>query len=419
MRSIKRWLTGGLAVVLLGLLLLANVRLHRPGGMPTARAQLRHLERSVRSGGPAEMQTLFPEGYVFTWALYGITSARVAATLPPGDADRAHLLAEARRSLAAIRSETGRSTFEQQLKPAYGAYYASWTLYTMAEYVRAAGPGALPPEHVTVFTAECDRFAQALAEYGSPFLESYEEQVWPADTAPGIAALAIHDAVVGPRYAGVVRRWVAEARRRVDPRTGALTHTAEPLTGRPTGVPRGESLALMSRILVDIDSIFAREQYALLREHFLADVLGVPGMLEYPRGMVGSEDMDTGPLIFGFSGPAIVVGAAAARANGDGVVANALLGGVELAGVPVQLGGRRWYALGKLPVGDAFIAWTRTTPLPPQSQRGWPPVQRWFLPFHAISAMLATPLLWIALWSFTPRGDPRGRPSSARLRSPR
>jgi hypothetical protein len=399
----KRVLLGIISLALAFLLLL-NVRLHRPGGPSTVQAQLRYLEGALGDGAAGEMQTLFPEGYVFTWSLYGLASARLAGQLDARDTHRAHLLAETRRALAAIHSETGRSIFEPGMEPPYGAFYASWSLYVLAEYVRAAGPANLPPPVVEGFTRECDRFAQALAAYGSPFLESYPEQVWPADTAPGIAALGIHDAVVAPRYRQTIRRWVADARKRLDPRMGALTHTAEPGTGSPGGGVRGESLALMSRLLVDADPGFAREQYAILREHFLGGVVGITGMREYPHGVEGVADMDTGPLVFGFSGPAVVVGAAAARVHGDLAVADALLGGVEVVGLPLQFGGRRFYVGGTRPVGDAFIAWARTSPAAGPGHRGWEPMSAWrFVPFHLVSAVVAGVLVGCGLRIARPR----------------
>jgi hypothetical protein len=383
----------GIITLALAFLLLLNVRLHRPGGTGTVQAQLRYLEGALGEGAAEEMQELFPEGYVFTWSLYGLASARTAAQFEPRDARREHLLAETRRALAAVRSETGRSIFVAEMDPPYGVFHASWSLYLLAEYVRSAGPASLPAAVVEEFTRECDRFARSLAVSGSPFLASYPEQVWPADTAPGIAALGIHDAVVGRRYGRAIRRWVAEARARQDPRWSALSHEAEPVTGRPAGGVRGESLALMSLLLVDADPRFAREQYRVLRARFLDNRLGIVGMREYPHGVDGGEDMDTGPIVQGFSGPAVVVGAAAARANGDLAVADALLGWTEVIGMPVQLGGERRYAGGKLPIGDAFIAWARTAPAGPQ--RGWEPLSPWwYLPFHALSAAVGGLLVW-------------------------
>lgn len=103
--------------------------------------------------------------------------------------------------------------------------------------------------------------------------------------------------------------------------------------------------------------------------------------------------MDSGPIVFGYSGPAVVVGAAAARVHGDLAVADGLLGAVELVGVPVQIGGRRFYAGGELPVGDAFIAWARSSPAGP-ARRAWEPATGGcFVPLHVLSAVVGGLLL--------------------------
>ena len=53
---------------------------------------------------------------------------------------------------------------------------------------------------------------------------------------------------------------------------------------------------------------------------------------------------------------------AAARAVGDAALAEELTREAELLELPITWGGQRRYALGALPVGDAFLAWARTRP---------------------------------------------------------
>ena len=48
---------------------------------------------------------------------------------------------------------------------------------------------------------------------------------------------------------------------------------------------------------------------------------------------------------------------------GDAETAEALRATVEAAGLPLQWRGERSYALGRLPVGDAFLAWASSLPL--------------------------------------------------------
>jgi hypothetical protein len=397
-----------LALVLLALLGLANLRLHRPGDTETTLAQLRYLEKALDRGAAGRMQEMFPEGYVFTWALYGAACAQVAASGEGDPAVRAHLLDEAREATEAVRSDVARSTFPADLHPPGGAFYASWSLYVLAEYVRAAGASAVAPELIRTFEAEAQALASALGGPRGPFIESYPGLAWPADAAVGVAALGIFGQVVDSRFEPVVEGWVAAARERLSTELPALSHIALP--GREPGGVRGSSLALMSRVLVEVDREFARAQYDLLREHFVDYRLGVPGIREYPKGTRGGGDVDSGPLFLGYSGPAVVVGAAAARVHGDERLADILLGGTELVGVPLEWLGRRRYAGGLVPVGDAFIAWTRSSPM--GSSEPWAPLlpQGWSIPFHLFSAVIALFLAWRGGWLDPVRRSRWGQP---------
>ena len=87
---------------------------------------------------------------------------------------------------------------------------------------------------------------------------------------------------------------------------------------------------------------------------------------------------------------------AAARAVGDATLAQDLSREAELLGLPISWGGQRRYALGALPVGDAFLAWARTRPaagpLPADPDAGpgrpWWPV--FWLPFLLPLTVLIT-----------------------------
>lgn len=156
----------------------------------------------------------------------------------------------------------------------------------------------------------------------------------------------------------------------------------------------------MSRVLLDAAPELARAQYKVLRAHFAGYRWGVPGIREYPAEFSGSADVDSGPLPLGFGGPATVVGAAAARAHGDAALADALLGTVEVAGVPIEWHGRR-YVGGTVPVGDAFIAWANATPppLPTKLTPTWPRVlpTGWYWVGHGVSLVLAG-FAWWLVW---------------------
>ena len=395
-------------LVFAGIVLVVNIRAHRPGGLQAAMAQLRHLDHVLSHQGAERMQELFPEGYVFTWALFGLASAHVAMQLPAGDPRRPIVEQFALEAVEHVNSQKARRTFVADMRPSYGAFYRSWLLYLQSMVVRALGPARVSREWLHEFERGCEAFATALEESTSPFLCSYPGAAWPADTAVGVAALAIHDQVLPPRYTELIARWISRARRYVAPELQALSHAADPETGAPRQGVRGSSLALMSRVLVDADPAFAREQYSVLRRAFMGEVLGIPGVREYPTGYTGRGDIDSGPIILGFSGPAVVVGMGSAMAHGDRAAARRVLCLIEVAGVPMEWRGRRSYGFGALPIGDAFLAWARSTPAPVTTAGSggpWPSVLtgRWVVVLHLLSA--AVPVLL----GLPRKGDARGQ----------
>ena len=344
------------------------------------------------------MQQLFPEGYVFSWALYGLAAAETARQLPLTDPRRPALLTRTQSAIRHLDSPTARAPFSAGLDPPYGAFYAAWRLYLRASYVRAAGANHVGPALLAGFENDCAALAATFERSPTPFPPSYAGAAWPADASVGIAALGLHDHVCPPRYAPLIARWVAAVHQRLDPARQVLPHAADPTTGAPRGGTRGSSLALMSRVLADAAPALARAQYEVLRREFVDYRWSVPGVREYPRGTNGSADIDSGPLVLGFSGPATVVGAAAARAHGDTVLADALLGTVEIGGLPIEWRGRR-YAGGTVLVGDAFIAWANATAVVPSPAVPWAlvvPVS-WAWPGHAVSLALVV-LLLCPLW---------------------
>ena len=178
---------------------------------------------------------------------------------------------------------------------------------------------------------------------------------------------------------------------------------------------RGTSQSLIQRFLVDIDPAFAGEQYLRFRDRYVVSPLGLgPAVREYPDGMDGPADVDSGPLPLGVSLSATVVTIGAAQVHGDAPLAAALANYGELAGLPVDTPWTKRYAFGLLPVGDAFLAWSKTarpwvarTPAPPPATISW----WWRLPLLSVLVGLgAAPWLPALVRRFR---DRRTRPRPA------
>ncbi|GAA0814638.1 hypothetical protein [Spirilliplanes yamanashiensis] len=352
---------------------LGVVRLALPADGPPAGVdrQLAFLRAALDDGAGERAQRQFPEGYFFLHALYGLSRVELGLREPADQ--RAEALREARWALGRLDAPAGRAPFDPGLTPAHGVFYRGWTNWLRGGVLSLQPAGSRDLAEVRRFADDSAALAAAFGAAPSPFLAAYPGQAWPVDSTVAVASLRLHDALLPPRFAGTVARWLAGVRQRLDPATGLLPHRVDVATGAVLDGARGSSQAMIQRFLADIDPGFAAGQYRTFRDRYVAVPLGLgPAVREYPHGVDGPGDVDSGPLLLGVSLSATVVTVGAARVHGDARLAGALARYGEVAGLPVDTPRTKRYALGLVPIGDAFLAWSKTarpwvapTPAPP------------------------------------------------------
>jgi hypothetical protein len=385
MQRIFLWLwTAFLCIVLL----IWNLRAYAPvKNSETSLAQLRFISAKLKTGTAEEMQRIFPEGFFFSWALYGLANAQLAAQLEDTHPERPWLLENALEAMAKLESEAGSKIFPKELKPPHGAFYNGWLLYLQGQIIRAIGVSKTNRALLERYERGCQALALALEQSQTPFLQSYTHLAWAADNAIAIGALGIHDQILKPSFKNTIQNWVQKVKPLLEPPLYTLAHRSDYLGGKTEETTRGSSLAMIILALAYADPDFAKIQYQALREHFFATPIGIPAILEYPRGSSGSGDVDSGPIILGFSGPSIIVGMGAAITMNDLQTARVLNGFVETGGLATHFFGQRAYLLGALPIGDAFLVWVRT--MTPQIKLEWQAIlpSFWAWGLHLISLL--------------------------------
>jgi hypothetical protein len=376
------------------LLLIINLRLYYTAYTPPQAdvvAQLRFIRDALDAGTAAEMQSLFPEGYFFSHALYGLAWANLGVAQT---ADLSAALTESRWAMNALESPAGQAVFSPTLEPPYGVFYVGWSNLLRGSILKLQLVQARDPADLVRFESDSAALASAFETSPTPFLSAYPGQAWPVDNVVAIASLALHDRLLEPRYTDLIEAWLQSAQARMNTEAQLLPHRVDAETGEQIQGARATSQSLITLFLPAIDPTLAADHYARFRQQFLTNVIGVPGILEYPVGTSGRGDVDSGPLLFGISFSASVVGAASARANNDLTTADAFFDTGEALGLPLEWSESKRYALGLLPIGDAFLAWaksvpiTATTPVIPVINPLW----RW--PVHLISLLLIT-ILWL------------------------
>ncbi|TCO30060.1 hypothetical protein EV652_10553 [Kribbella steppae] len=340
-----RKLVIGLAVIATLVAGVGTARLVLPRTDPTPGVvkQLTFLRAEIEDGADHAAQQQFPEGYFFLNALYGLTWVQVGLADPDRSVDAAR---EARWALDRLKSPDGTAVFDASLRPRYGVFHAGWTNWLRGGLIALKHSDAA---EIDEFTRTSVEIATAFRTAKTPFLPAYPGQAWPVDSTVAIASLRLYDDLVAPRFGATTERWVAAVKTQLDPATGLMPHQVEPET---TGA-RASSQSMIQRFLVEIDPAFARAQYEIFKDRFVAGV----GVREYPKGVGGHGDVDSGPLILGISLSATVVTMGAARVQHD-PLADRLAREGDLLGLPLSGLKTKRYALGLVPIGDAFLAWS-------------------------------------------------------------
>ena len=381
-----------IGLLLLLILTVCNDRLYsQPPAEPSfaqSQAQLFHLKSELEAGLAEEMQQLFPEGYYFSYVLYGLSAVNIGLSDPAAQTD---LLEEARWAYAKLDSPAGHAPFPKNLSTEYGIFYNGWSNYLLAGILLLQDGDDHDLTELARYEQESAEIVAALSQSSSPFLDSYSGQIWPVDTFPAVVSLKAYSTITGDnKYEPVITEWIERIQREIEPATGLIPHKTEPFidTGRAT------SQTLILWFLAELDPVLAEKYYRSFREQFVRHRLGIPAVREFPPGDNRLGDVDSGPLITGVSLSATVVMLGTARMVGDDGLATAIYQEGEAGGWPYRFAGKRLYGFGLLPIGEAFLLWAQTARpwLADGTLRvdvGWP--LWWRLPIHLISLLL----IWI------------------------
>ena len=294
-----------------------NLRLYWPSPLAarvdavprTLVSQLAANRSAIDAGAPTQMQDFFPEGFYFCYVFHGLTWVELAIR-DKSFTQRA--IDEAQDCLAKLDSPQGQMPFPSYLPPDHGMFYSAWKCSLLAGIVRLQNGS--DTDQLSELRRQCDQIIDAIENAETPFLASYDGSAWPCDTMPAIHAMTVHDRITG---------------------------------------------VIMLRLLPDIDPVFAKTQYQRFRDRFLTTFVGAPCALEYPSGISGPGDIDSGPLIYGRSIVGTVMMIALAQVYGDQSLADAIAQTGETIGMPWTSNEQKTYVGGILPVGNIIVAYAQ------------------------------------------------------------
>ncbi|UII25379.1 hypothetical protein LVD15_19025 [Fulvivirga maritima] len=327
-------------------------------------SQLHFLEDQLKEEDLGnKMQDLFPEGYVFVNALYGLAWCELALSDPSDLAVRDKALKEALYAYECIDSNEAKWQFPIYLYPEYGIFYNGWRNYLLSKILKVSQDFDKSAGYKLKFKQQSDSIAQAIVTSKIPYLQSYGKLCWPADTYVAVASLANYKQLVNSKYDTLVKNWISRSKLFLDQESLLIPHRVDYQTGEVIESPRGSSMSLMVRMLLDIDPKFGEEQYDSYKDKFVSTILGLPCVREYPKGEFGLGDVDSGPVIFGVGFSATLASLGSFTGYGDQKLADWQYNTVNAFGFDWTIKRDKRYLLGLMPMGDAFIAWGRASNL--------------------------------------------------------
>jgi hypothetical protein len=332
--------------------------------------QLNYLESELKTNNLGHrMQMIFPEGHVFVNALYGLTWCELAACDSSESKDlKERAIKEALYAYNEIDSPKARRPFDDDIDLRNGVFYVGWKNYLLSRILLTDTTFDCHETYIKSFEIQCDAINEALNKSETPYLQSYYHQTWPADMFVTMASLSNHDKIFKSRYEPTIETWLSKVKDRLDKETMMVPHKVSSDTGETFQGARGSSTSLILRMAMEIDPDFGKEQFGLFDKKFVSKIFGLPSVREYPMGTRGSGDVDSGPVILGVGFSATIVSIGTFAIYGKESLYESEYKTINAFGFARKHENKKSYLFGKLPMADAFIAWSLASALKNRSR---------------------------------------------------
>lgn len=238
--------------------------------------------------------------------------------------------------------------------------YLSHLAWMISGYKQIGGDN----KYDRLFKQLCETMNRRILQSPNLNLETYPgELVYVPDMLVAIVALANYSKQYNGEYWQTVQSWVQEMQSNwIDEKSGMIMSMMPYVGTWKAGLSaKGSYSALSCYYLTFVDEVFAKEQYAKLKENFYQK-RPIAGFKEYyDRKCWLGFDIDAGPIILNLSPTGTAFGLGAATYFEDYDVRNRLLKTAEFAGFTISSKEQRHYLLGNVAlVGEAIALAMRT-----------------------------------------------------------
>jgi len=354
--------------------------------------QLNFLKTALRNGAGNDMQEVYPEGFIFINALYGLSWIDVISDLPRENELYQEGIKELSWVIKEVSSQQAKDIFHKELPLEYGAFYKGWVNYLIGKKLLIQKKEDINSEDSKIFKRNCHEISEALKSTNSPYLESYIGQKWPADGIIAVTSLKLYNQIYkSDKYEEQLKDWISNVKLKLDKKTGLIPHSVDAENDAIIEGARGSSQSLILNFIIE-NTTFSKQQFQSYKDHFLDWRMGMPGIREYPKGNWGRGDIDSGPVLLGIGGAASIVGQRTMAVYNDWGTYKGIRNCIETFGVGITSKKSKKYVFGQLPMADAFIAWSNSIE---KSTIKGNDLRNWRLKSQLLSLLLIVFLLYL------------------------
>lgn len=184
-------------------------------------------------------------------------------------------------------------------------------------------------------------------------LETYPTEFYPVDNTTCAASIAVYSKAFGT-YTDTVKKWKNNFSQFIDPKTDMLIQSVN-ADMTHYSQPRGSGSSLAAYFLIYLDFDLSKRLYKGCRNELLDKPLGFGLMNEYSEEFRHlSGDIDSGPLIWGYSMSTTGFILASAKAHEDKELFDSIFATAWIAGAP-EFNSRTMHWKTGGPLGDAIM----------------------------------------------------------------
>lgn len=219
-------------------------------------------------------------------------------------------------------------------------------------------------EFVPLNEAITTALSRRLSQSPNGLVATYPNEWYPVDNTPILASIALHARATGKDHSHLLRRVESLWRvRYVDAETGLLIQAIN-ADGSVRDLPRGSGTTLGIFFLHHAYPKLTADLFSAVQQQLVTSFLSFGAVREYPHGISGPMDIDSGPVIFGFGFSSTGFALAGARIYGDAPLFGRLYSSAILAGAPTYREDRMDF-LTAGPLGNAILLAMFTAPRNP------------------------------------------------------